>query len=193
MALFGFKPRGISLFVTRDGLIGFGSSSIQVGDVLALLYGSPGPAVVHPKSSHFEFRGFPHIPGVEDLIHFRFKHSGYAFVEVTPVRPSYQLYPHTPANESTSELPSVSVRTISNLDTDRYWALVDSPRRSRFRDEGWPRSDAPVASLEFPSTHGSSKLQLEKKRLEDVKPWDTIHCIPEMEPICFVGKKFVLC
>lgn len=156
---FGFKPRGMSLFIARDGLIGFGSSSIQVGDVLVLLYRSPGPAVVHPKSSRFEFRGCPHIPGAEDLMHFRFEHSGYAFVEVTPVRSSYQLEPPSPANESTSELASVSA---SEFDMDSYVALRDSLKCCRFTDEEWRRPDSSVDSFELSAEHGSSKLQLEK-------------------------------
>jgi hypothetical protein len=38
---FGFKSHGTSLFVTRQGLIGFGSLSIRVDDLLVLLNGSP--------------------------------------------------------------------------------------------------------------------------------------------------------
>ena len=80
----GCVPELVSFFITRDGMLGIGSPSIQVGAELVLLYGSPGAAIVHPvEDGKYLFRGFPYVHGLLDILHYRFRHEDFAFVERT--------------------------------------------------------------------------------------------------------------
>ena len=83
---FGSSPNATTCFTTRDGLLGVfmsdPGSSVRPGDSLALLYGAAGPAVLRASGGTYELHGFPLNNGLEDILHYRFRHSDFTLVEV---------------------------------------------------------------------------------------------------------------